>query len=51
MKLDIPKKQIKKGGLSAYFSEKTLEISKFVNLPLEILDKTSLQPWKLCKII
>ena len=33
------------------FLKKTLEIFRFVNLPLEIPDKTNLHPWKFQKIV
>ena len=44
-------KNIKQGGLSTYFLEKSPGIFHFITLPLEIPNKTKLHPWKFHKIM
>ena len=46
----IPEK-IQTGGLRTQFLEKDPGISRFVTLPLEILDKMKVRAWKFHKIV
>ena len=46
----IPEKS-KQGGLRVYYFEKTPGIFHFFTLPLEIPDKTKLNPWIFHKIV
>ena len=44
-------KRSKQGWLRRYFFEKNPGIFRFATAPLEIPQRTSFQPWKLCKIM